>query len=188
MRTTRDVLRSLQRYTGSILPAPWDVRISLENATPDRPFVLVTQNGPALTIGSFGAHSLRRQIAVSINAYLPEGVTREAAEEAAADLGEALWVGMIARGTQPATRGQLLPLWDFIGDTTEGLNPPRGHCDYATMVNFFTRAIPDQANPRLMTAVTDMRLQWWRAGAVADPGITPWTAVRSRLLPTTPAG
>lgn len=182
MRTALDVVRSVQRYTASMLAAPWDVRIALENETPQRPFVLVTQNGPDTTIGQFGGHSVRRQISVTVHCYLEEADDRASAETAAAGIEETLFMGFRAWGVAPAVRGGLVPLWDFVNDTTGGVNPPRQPPDYAMVRAWATRTLPDAANPRRMMVVADMQLAWWRAGAVADPGHTPWTQIRAHPL------
>jgi len=165
-RTALDCLKSLQRYAASILPAPWDVRIALESVNPTRPFALVTQNGAQVILGKYGAHSLQLSAPYTVHAYLAEAATREAAEIAAAQLEEQMFYAFKVVGNAPSTRGDVVPLWDFVGDTTSGVNPPRAYCDYANIAQLAIRPIADPANPRLQTVAADLTLTWWRQGSV----------------------
>lgn len=182
MRTDWDVIKSVQRYAALMLGAPWDIRVTLENATPERPYALVTQNGPSMTIGSYGEHSLRKQLAATVHLYPAEGRSRAEVEQVAAELEEVLFAGLRAGVlVQPPVvrRGGVIPLWDFVNDTTGEDNPPRNAPDVATITSWATRSIPDDVNPRLMTVAADMRLAWFRAGAVADRGSTVLSGIKA---------
>lgn len=178
MRTPLDILRSVQRYLAVVLPEPWDIRIGIENETPERPYVLVTRNGPSLPVGAYGAHTQRLQQPITVHAYLAEADSREVAEVEAAAMEGLLFHLFKTTGAAPATRGDVVPLWDFIGDTTGGTNPPRAHCDYASIKRYAARSLADPNNPRRMTTIVDLALEWFLAGSTAPSGTIPVSSIR----------
>ena len=99
MRTEAEAIWSLQRFFGSVLPEPWDVRTDLEAGDPpERPFALIEQAGQAMTTGAPVNQDL--MIPVTVNLFLPGQATREAATDAAFALREQVWQ-MIKWGPDP---------------------------------------------------------------------------------------
>lgn len=182
-RTSLDLMRSVQRYVASVLASPWDVRLAIENEEPQRPYALITKNGPALPVGAFGAHTFRLQQAITVHLYAAEATSREEAELTAAGLEETLFALFKTTGAAPATRGDVVPLWDFVNDHTAGENPPRAYCDYATVTRYSSRSLPDPMNPRRMTTIADLALSWFRAGSTAPAGETAVKELRVTPLP-----
>jgi hypothetical protein len=173
----------MQRYVAAVLEAPWDIRLAIENEEPNRPYVLITRNGPALPVGSFGVHTQRLQQPLTVHAYLPAAESREEAELVAAELEETFFRLFKSEGAAPATRADVVPLWDFVNDTSEGHEPKRAHCDYAAITRYSSRSIPDPQNPRLMTTIVDVALSWFRAGTTAPTGAMKLKEVRGTPAP-----
>lgn len=87
MRTEPDAIRSVQRFFAGFLPEPWDVRLTVEaGIEPQRPYALIEQNAPATSTGGKNLQDVT--IAYTANLYLPETVTRAAADDAALALRE----------------------------------------------------------------------------------------------------
>jgi hypothetical protein len=156
MRTTADAIKSVQLYLAQeVFPAPWDVRRVLENQRVERPYVLITQNGPDVTSPDVFAPTVT--IAITVHAYPVKADTREAADDAALDLRALLWRAFKV-GLGDFAKPNRVPLWDFDPATVpEGQEAPyRNYCDYMRIPgDVSTHTIRDPADPTLVTVVCD---------------------------------
>lgn len=114
MREELDALKSLQRYFGQVLEAPWDVRTILEQGDPpERPYALVTRNGPLLSSGP--RDSLLVTAAVTVHAYPAIAETMKDSEALELELRELLWTAVEYGHPGTPARHRRLPLWDYAG-------------------------------------------------------------------------
>jgi hypothetical protein len=91
VRTELDALLSVQRWAASFLPEPWDVRRVLESGEePARPYALIEYLGSADTAGAPAMQDVT--VAFTLNLYLPEAESRQAADDVALALRETVWL------------------------------------------------------------------------------------------------
>lgn len=89
MRSELDAIWSLQRFFAQILPEPWNITTDLEvGVEPVRPFALI-EPGEASTDGPPVAQDVT--LPVTVNLYMAQSDTREAATDAALALREQVW-------------------------------------------------------------------------------------------------
>jgi hypothetical protein len=111
VRRELDALRSLQRYVGMALPAPWDVRIALEaGPMPQRPYALVTANAAASSSGRRDVYDLT--LPYTVHLYPAPAETRAASIEQELELREVL-LNLVEVGIDPGTHRRL-PLWSYL--------------------------------------------------------------------------
>lgn len=166
MRTPLDAAKSVQRYFGLVLPPPWDVRRTLEAGMEvERPFALVTRNGPVLSSGPINAVEV--SLAFTVHAYPPVPDLRQDADDLGLELSHLLWQA-VEGGVGPG-RPRRLPLWDFDPATV-----PAGQAAPFRSTRDFLRVaadpqinvIADTDDPRALTVALDVRCTFRRRGPV----------------------
>lgn len=111
VRTIDEARMSVQRYIAQVLPEPWEVVLTVENETPQRPFAVVTRAGDVTPEGLIGSPLVEAPFAVY--AYPPKAGTRREALEAEDEVAEAL-LAALEQGVGDG-RELLIPLWHYGG-------------------------------------------------------------------------
>jgi hypothetical protein len=166
MRTELDADLSMQRYMGLVLPPPWDVRRELEaGMVAERPYALITRNGPTLSSGPIGA--LLLSLAFTVHLYPAAPETREAARDLDMELRQTLWQA-VEGGVGPA-RPRRLPLWDFDPETVPAgeAAPFRSERDFLRVdTDPSISSVRDGDDPRVLMVALDVRCTFRRRGPV----------------------
>jgi hypothetical protein len=112
VRTELDALLSVQRWAGSFLPEPWDVRRVLESGEePARPYALIEYLGSADTAGAPAMQDVT--VAFTLNLYLPEAESRQAADDVALALRETVWLAAKIGPNVRRPTTDLIPLFSY---------------------------------------------------------------------------
>lgn len=179
MRRPLDGHMSLQRYMALLLPAPWDVRRSVEaGSPPERPFAVVSRNGPVLSSG--GREVFTVTMPFTVSCYPPSLELRQESDDQALELAEAL-MASVEVGVAPA-RHRRLPLWDFDAATVPAGEavPFRSGRDFMRVdADPQVNLIRDPDDPRLVTVALDVRCTFARSQPVPS-GQTTLQSVRLR--------
>jgi hypothetical protein len=163
MRTETDATLSLQRFFAGILAEPWEVVLVVEGGTdPERPYATVELLDSVPTEGPPAMQQVTLPFVT--NLYPAIFDSRKAAQQGARDLRELVWQavkwGPDAR--RPTT--DRIPLFDYDPETVPaGQAPPyRNYCDYMRVESFAMRTHNEDATPREVQVVVDLRLTFIR--------------------------
>lgn len=176
MRTTTDVVRSLNRYASEILGEEWEVRFAEAQETFERPFALVGPAGPALASGRATIRDML--LPATINCYPLPGEDPEDAMLKALEVDELLFRGLEQGVGYGGPRR--VPLWDFEGVPLDRSALTTGkrkdgdfwHGDYIRLNDVSINRVRDPNDPRLYAVVADIRCGWRRRGRLPSEGET----------------
>jgi hypothetical protein len=187
VRTTADVLRSLQVYMASVLGPEWEVREAIDEGTFKRPFCRVTPSTAASSRTRGTQYVDLRQSFAAV--CFPVAAADElAARYDAAAVEEKLLVAF-AQGVHAASfranRGHpmRIPLYDTAGIALDEVVPEtaRGARDFMRVIEEpQVQSFPDPHEDRAFTVTLTLRIEWSRYVGVVDPspiatspGVTP---------------
>lgn len=184
MRTTTDVLRSMNRYVALVLGDEWEVRLAADDVRHGAKFAVVSLVGPTLYSGPAIYQDAIQPMQVA--AYQAPAESNETGLVAALVVEETLFGGFSGKfpsysettnDATPVTRtvrtgSRRVPLYDYSGVPLDGVNAgtfARNEHDYMRVLDFSTSRLSDPVDDRAIVVLADIRVTW-RRPTHADPG------------------
>jgi hypothetical protein len=167
MRTETDAILSVQRFFAGVLAEPWEVVLVVEGGEdPVRPYATVEALENITTEGPPAMQQITMPVVA--NLYPEPFETRKAAQQGARDLRELVWQavkwgpGAHLPSQRPTT--DRIPLYDYDPETVPvGQDVPfHRRSDYMRVESFAQRTHNEDATPREVQVVVDLRLTFIR--------------------------
>lgn len=190
MRTPNDSLRSMKRYVALALGPDWEVRLSSEKGTFNRPYARVALV-PSMEFSTVRLPQTQIIASFTITALPVPGVTADESQVEAMRVADLLWSAFSGPGVQgvgkPAMRVPLdsnrpytnrVPLYDYTGVPLTGASAAVD--ETARSPNDFLRVVsppnvvpmPDPASELLWAIAANIRMSWLRSAAVPSTAST----------------
>lgn len=158
-----DVLRSIRRWFGVLLPEPWDLQFQREDAV-ERPTGFVVPAIPAQNSGSAYVRNELRDFDVFLYPDTEEGnpaLARVQAEQLAEEVKQAMTRGIKLEGGGYYSRTMRLPVYDYEGIAWDQTTPDDVQpFDLLPVSNFDVEVRIDPDDDTLFTVVVSLRLHW----------------------------
>lgn len=170
MNTPEDLIRSVRRWFGVVLPEPWDIQYQRTDDL-ERPSVIVQPSTGQLTSGSAYIRQNQRDFQAFVYPTGFEGQpmqSRVEAEGVAHTLERAMAQGFLTAPRVYYNRALRLPVFDYDGipwdqGQPDGVVP----YDHLPVANFSTDVRVDPDDDSLFTVVVDMRVTWTTHGDIS---------------------
>jgi hypothetical protein len=170
VNTPEDLIRSVRRWFGVVLPEPWDIQYQRTDDL-DRPSVIVQPSTGQLTSGSAYIRQNQRDFQAFVYPTGFEGDpprSRVEAEGFAYTLERAMAQGFKPDGLVYYSRALRLPVFDYADVPWDQGQPSDAlPYDYLPVANFGTDVRVDPDDDSLFTVVVDMRITWTTLGDIS---------------------
>ena len=181
-RDQYSALRSLRRYLGLLLPAPWDVQY-IRREPQLRPLAVVRLVGPRVTTGS--AYVRRFTQNVEVFAY-PSGLESDvaASEVEAQQVADLILRAFDSGSVLAGGYSMRVPFFDYSGIAPQDvLEPDAEPFDYLVLSNLSGAVRQDPETDDLYTVMVDLQVGWSDDGDTRRFSGTPLSYVAASYQP-----